>query len=37
MRFIKYLNHNAHNIRYDFSLVCKEEQTDEAEEKQTDE
>jgi hypothetical protein len=26
MRFIKYMNHHCHDIRYDFSLIFKEEQ-----------
>lgn len=29
MRFIKYMNHHCHDIRYDFSLIFKEEKSDE--------
>lgn len=29
MRFIKYMNHHCHDIRYDFSLIFKEERSDE--------
>ena len=31
MRFIKYMNHHCHDIRYDFSLIFKEEKSDEDE------